>query len=35
MSERDQARAPTLKRDWRFYAGMTALVLAVILPLGP
>jgi hypothetical protein len=34
MSERDQARAPTLKRDWRFYAGMTALVLAVILPLG-
>jgi hypothetical protein len=38
MSERDQAtdvtRAPTLKRDWRFYAGMTALVLAVVLPLG-
>ena len=30
----DAARAPTLKRDWRFYAGMTALVLAVILPLG-
>ena len=38
MSERDKAtdatRGPTLKRDWRFYAGMTALVLAVILPLG-
>jgi hypothetical protein len=38
MSERDKAtdsaRAPTLGRDWRFYAGMTALVLAVILPLG-
>src|SRR5262245_42731610 len=38
MSERDKAtdtsKPPTLKRDWRFYAGMTALVLAVILPLG-
>lgn len=38
MSERDKAtdatRGPTLKRDWRFYAGMTALVLAVTLPLG-
>jgi hypothetical protein len=38
MNERDKARdatrAPTLKRDWRFYTGMTALVLAVILPLG-
>src|SRR5262245_5612250 len=38
MSERDKATdtstPPTLKRDWRFYAGMTALVLAVILPLG-
>src|SRR5262245_64089846 len=36
MSERDKdaTRPPTLKRNWRFYAGMTALVLAVILPLG-
>jgi hypothetical protein len=38
MNGRDKAtdatRGPTLKRDWRFYAGMTALVLAVILPLG-
>jgi hypothetical protein len=38
MSERDKAtgaaRAPALKRDWRFYAGIAALVLAVILPVG-
>jgi hypothetical protein len=25
---------PTLKRDWRFYSGMTALVLSVVVPLG-
>jgi hypothetical protein len=27
------ANPPTLKKDWRFYAGMTALALSVILPL--
>ncbi len=25
--------APVLKRDWRFYAGMTALILSLIMPL--
>ena len=29
----DASRPPTLKRDWRFYLGMTAIVLAVIMPL--
>ena len=24
---------PELKRDWRFYAGLTALVLSVVMPL--
>jgi hypothetical protein len=30
----DSEKAPSLKRDWRFYGGMTALALAVVLPLG-
>lgn len=38
MSAPEQAvgllKEPTLKRDWRFYAGITAMVLAVIMPLG-
>ena len=29
----DVSRPPTLKRNWRFYLGMAALVLAVIMPL--
>jgi hypothetical protein len=29
----DASRPPTLKRNWRFYLGMAALVLAVIMPL--
>ncbi len=29
----DVLQQPTLKRDWRFYSGMTAMVLSVILPL--
>jgi len=29
----DAPKAPALKRDWRFYAGMAALALAVITPL--
>ena len=29
----DASRPPTLKRDWRFYLGMAAIVLAVIMPL--
>ena len=29
----DAAKAPVLKRDWRFYAGMTALALSVVMPL--
>ena len=27
-------KPPALKKDWRFYAGMTALVLSVVMPLG-
>src|SRR6478752_6187490 len=29
----DASMPPTLKKDWRFYAGMTAMVLAVVMPL--
>jgi len=29
----DAAKPPTLKRDWRFYCGMAAIVLSIILPL--
>jgi hypothetical protein len=31
---RSAPKPPTLKKGWRFYAGMTALALSVILPLG-
>jgi hypothetical protein len=30
----DVSKAPTLKKDWRFYAGSAAMALAVITPLG-
>jgi len=29
----DVSTLPTLRRDWRFYAGMAAMVLSVIMPL--
>ena len=29
----DASMPPTLKKDWRFYAGITAMVLAVVMPL--
>ena len=29
----DASTPPTLKKDWRFYAGITAMVLAVVMPL--
>jgi hypothetical protein len=29
----EAAKAPVLKRDWRFYAGIAALVLAALMPL--
>ena len=29
----DGLKPPTLKKDWRFYAGMAAMVLAVVMPL--
>jgi hypothetical protein len=29
----DVSTPPTLKRDWRFYAGMVAMVLSVVMPL--
>jgi hypothetical protein len=32
--ETEVAGSPNLKKGWRFYAGMTALALALILPLG-
>ena len=38
MSAPEQAvgplKEPTLKRDWRFYAGVTAIILSVVMPLG-
>src|SRR5262245_35748969 len=33
-SRGDVLKPPVLKRDWRFYSGMTALVLSVLVPLG-
>src|SRR5262249_44692070 len=33
--EKDEAlAAPVLKRDWRFYTGMTAFALSFVMPLG-
>jgi sterol desaturase/sphingolipid hydroxylase (fatty acid hydroxylase superfamily) len=29
----DASTPPALKKDWRFYAGVTAMVLAVVMPL--
>ncbi len=29
----DASTPPVLKKDWRFYAGVTAMVLAVVMPL--
>ncbi|MGA7487540.1 MAG: transporter suffix domain-containing protein [Xanthobacteraceae bacterium] len=38
MSEHDKAagtsKPPELKRDWRFYTGVAAMILSVIMPLG-